>query len=1407
MKTIKQLNLVIFCILAWNISSAQSEYVDTTNLIFRSDEVAFYYSDRPYAFNSSRTMKAAYFDFNADNTVSLKDSVVLSSGYQSGSKYGHSMASGNFYGDSAPELMYTYQKANNLIETDDAYIEVDGQNQELMSLNSPTQTAGDYSSDRVESVGANVDGVGYDEFVLAYRYSSGFRIAANGTSYFLDDVDNGALAAADFNNDGTDEVVFVGERNVSGGTRDIFLIVFSDNFTDVSPELALFSISVSVRLVAKTGDINGDGKEEIIFGASTEYTNSSDDDAFLGVVEISTDLNSFTYDATKNLSENRADDFDSNGPAIAMDVADLNFDGRSDIVFGAGSDPQVGIYEVANDFSLTLESNVLSFGWQYPLESKDWLVAGDFNPNDDEGGIFICESSQNGSGSGGDVISTYYLKMYSVSANLQISQENTIEINDTTLNSGENYFQLVRFDGDNDKVKVGAGRHFQVVDYSQPLAVLMTPPIHFDIINGDTIDVNDCYNGGDCDFKFSYTSGTSMSDYISGEVKGTYAVSKAFSAEGQFAGMGLQTRIENSSGNSLSTLTAQKDNFSFSQTTTAFRGRDLVYVIETTYDVWEYPIFVDGVMEGHFVTVEPNPITEEVFIPLGRDVDHFFNHEPGNILSYPDWLNPADSNTVAVEDVYPGAQLSLAPSNAHSLTWEWGNELDSSVVGTHSISMNLQRKANFNPTISPGIISVGGGVSFEFASSYNQDNISTHTSTITNSITIEINLDELTNDLASSTQYKIYPYVYYDETGIMYLDYSTQLHPNDVQNSLWYYNNYGGFAGYSKQDPAFIMPAKLNDERGQSAIHPLEKDRTTSIQMHPREPEPGDTVRISAWVYNFALGPDPSDDIELMFYAENESGSCAFPIKDLNGVGLFTIPPIEPRKHRTMNFQWIYPDSLGDLPRIYGVIDPENKIADEIHERNNRAFFSVDRYTTNDTTLVPNDYSLPAVVHVDQSVVGGNQSGDSWTNAVSELAAVLASPGIRMVDTIKVAAGNYLPDAGNPCRSSQDGFFVDKNLVLLGGYPSGGGTRDWQTNQTILDGDVGLVGDSLDNVLHVLHCDKLDSTSTIDGFVLQHASGSTGDWQTGAGGGLLLTNCTNTLFQNLVIRNNAKKWGGAVYNYYSDVTFDQVVFVGNRVERFGGAIYNFNSSPSISNCLFYKNWATMGGGAIRNWSNSDVPVSYTTFYQNGTDTKGGALYASNTATFALTNCILFDQEVGDVAEAATVDAYHAGSSDVVYDHCMTEVDNNGTMLTIGEYPGFVDTTQVQGADGLWATTDDGLRLRYGSLAVNKAVDMATTTSHDLIGKERIVGSAADYGAYEFDYVFPCGQYAELTIEDDPILSSIYRASGLIISQGTVTGSSDGPVQFQSQSQIDLLGGFEVQSGEIFEAKVENPCQD
>ena len=54
-----------------------------------------------------------------------------------------------------------------------------------------------------------------------------------------------------------------------------------------------------------------------------------------------------------------------------------------------------------------------------------------------------------------------------------------------------------------------------------------------------------------------------------------------------------------------------------------------------------------------------------------------------------------------------------------------------------------------------------------------------------------------------------------------------------------------------KQDPAFILPYKLNDEKGYTPVHEIEKDRTSSVQMWPRFPNPGDTVLIAALVHNF----------------------------------------------------------------------------------------------------------------------------------------------------------------------------------------------------------------------------------------------------------------------------------------------------------------------------------------------------------------------------------------------------------------------------------------------------------------------------------------------------------------------------------------------------------------------------
>jgi hypothetical protein len=119
------------------------------------------------------------------------------------------------------------------------------------------------------------------------------------------------------------------------------------------------------------------------------------------------------------------------------------------------------------------------------------------------------------------------------------------------------------------------------------------------------------------------------------------------------------------------------------------------------------------------------------------------------------------------------------------------------------------------------------------------------------------------------------------------------------------------------------------------------------------------------------------------------------------------------------------------------------------------------------------------VLYVDAAVaVRGD--GITWATAYKTLSDALAhAHHCSGIDTIKVATGTYLPTrkpfayrTETVTSDERDKtFHLSEGLVLLGGYPSGGGaTRLPETYKTILSGDIGVPQDSSDNCYHVRLC-------------------------------------------------------------------------------------------------------------------------------------------------------------------------------------------------------------------------------------------------------------------------------------------------------------------------------------------------
>jgi len=167
----------------------------------------------------------------------------------------------------------------------------------------------------------------------------------------------------------------------------------------------------------------------------------------------------------------------------------------------------------------------------------------------------------------------------------------------------------------------------------------------------------------------------------------------------------------------------------------------------------------------------------------------------------------------------------------------------------------------------------------------------------------------------------------------------------------------------------------------------------------------------------------------------------------------------------------------------------------------------------------------------------GTNSGQTWQNAFTDLQFALQ---ISIAgDEIWVAKGTYFPTQDADRTVS---FELTSGVRLYGGF-DGGETdlnqRDWEVNETILSGDIGVLGDSLDNTLTVVHLFQPDSNTILDGFKV--------------------------------------RFGVANDNDNASSVFDRSICGGGLMIQAG----NWDALPTIQNCTFNHNSAhSLGGGVM-----------------------------------------------------------------------------------------------------------------------------------------------------------------------------------------------------------------------------------
>jgi len=211
--------------------------------------------------------------------------------------------------------------------------------------------------------------------------------------------------------------------------------------------------------------------------------------------------------------------------------------------------------------------------------------------------------------------------------------------------------------------------------------------------------------------------------------------------------------------------------------------------------------------------------------------------------------------------------------------------------------------------------------------------------------------------------------------------------------------------------------------------------------------------------------------------------------------------------------------------------------------------------------------------------------------------------------------------------------------------------------------------------------------------------------------------------------NSAANHGGGMGNHtQSSPTVTNGTFSGNSAQLDGGGMYNnSNSSPTVTHCSFSGNSGGYYGGGMFNYANSSPAVTNCTFSGNSALLYGGAM-ANYSSSPTVTNCILWGDTAPSDPEIAGGGATTVAYSDV------QGWPTPGVDGIIDADPLFVD---ADGADDIYGTEDDDLRLLHGSPCIDAGDGTVVTEAGDLDGNPRIMDgdgddvAVVDMGAYEY----------------------------------------------------------------------------
>jgi hypothetical protein len=372
------------------------------------------------------------------------------------------------------------------------------------------------------------------------------------------------------------------------------------------------------------------------------------------------------------------------------------------------------------------------------------------------------------------------------------------------------------------------------------------------------------------------------------------------------------------------------------------------------------------------------------------------------------------------------------------------------------------------------------------------------------------------------------------------------------------------------------------------------------------------------------------------------------------------------------------------------------------------------------------------IVYVDSSrAVSG--SGNYFSDGFKTLQeAIDVANNDATVTEIWVKKGTYypskFPDGCTNCTARDYTFELPDHVTIYGGFKgneSTPGNRNLVANRTILSGDIGVRGQESDNSYHVV-LSLNDHATTLNGFTIRD--------------GFMETNPSN-FFASISGVNIGRDVGAGAYYYNTNGTITNCIFDSQRSfatlfanqtvldmansvvanNPLGNALSSIaNSRFGALNSVFTGNSTGAPVGGALQQVNSRAFFKFCTFYNNAS--PAGVITNEN-SILGLESSIIWKNDGGGPAISST----GTGSTNAAFS--LIEGGYPGAS-NINAYPQFTLPANPAGPDHIFGTADDGLRIIYGSPAMDTGNNEFINTPTDILGAPRVQNGQADIGAYE-----------------------------------------------------------------------------